>query len=646
MLRNYSVTPISNEHFEERVADIIDQVKSGVTTVPLFMMLLVPEGDPVWDKATDYAKMFRKYKEALAKENVPAGILVQCSLGHGYPKAPTPFQPVVDFKSGEARHVCCPLDKGFLEHFKSELRTLAKEHPAAIMLDDDFRLMVRPGLGCGCPLHMAEFNKKAGLSLTREELWEHVIAHPHDDPLADIFREVQLSSLENCAKEFRSALDEIDPEIQGINCTSGHICECVDRTNKLFAGKNNPTIVRVPNGIYAPRGLRELSETFRNAAICKARLKKRGIDYILAETDTIPFNRYSKSSRFLHAHYLGSLLEGLSGAKHWLTRTSSFEPDSGKAYRKILAEHKGMYEAVSELGQSIRFFGINSLFIEQDRFRFDRPVFNRYHEENWIKKNIERMGLPFYYSEAPEKATFIDDPMTDDMTDGMIKDLFASSTVFMDGESARKLYLRGYGELLGVKSEEWDLGAGGTECFDDKGEFCCTPQKNRKKLTLINEKCTPLSYNAIKVDGAVKLLAPSVTRLERDGGLATVVFCGSPNAEPSYTEGFSFLNETRKKQLVSLIKPTGSFPAYIPGDLEIMLRGGYLENGEMLLYVNLLSIDPEDELIIYLEKEPSAIESMTPSGERETLSFKPLGDNKYSINVRLEAMYPLILFIK
>lgn len=634
------------DHFEERVRDIADQVKNGVTTLPLLMMVLSPEGNPVWDKATKHAALYRRYRDALKKEGVEIGILIQASLGHGYKKTRDPFQPVVDLKSGEERYVCCPLDREFLEHFKGVLRILAAEHPKAIMLDDDFRLMVRPGLGCGCPLHMAEFNKRAGTNLSREELWEHITSNSPDDPLTDIMREVQLFSLEACAIEFRSAIDEIDPEIQGINCTSGHICEAVDRTNKAFAGKNNPTIVRIPNGIYAPRGLREMSEAFRQAAICRSRLKKRGIDYVLAETDTIPFNRYSKSARFLHAHYVGSLLEGLSGAKHWLTRTGSYEFASGVQYRKILAEHKGMYEAISEIGQEIDFFGINSFFIEQEKFRFDRPIFNRFHKEHWITCHFERMGLPYYFSDVPRGAAFIEDPMVDDMTDADIAQLFNGCSVFMDGESAKKLFERGFGNLLGVEACEWDLGNISGECYAKDFSYRSQTEKGAKKLIVKDESVKVYSYNYRLIDGVITPLAPAVTSFERDGGLLSVIFCGSPDVEPSYTEGYSFLNESRKAQLVELLKLAGALPAYVSDDSEINMRGGYLNDGEMLLCLTPLGIDPSDTLELYLEAVPNKIELMQKDGTRKEVTFSSLGDSKYSIDVRVEAMYPIILFIK
>ena len=242
--------------------------------MPLFSMTLTPEGNPLIDKAGEMAKIYARYRDVLKKSGVDCGILVQASIGHGYTIIPNPFQMYVNLTDGEEKCTCCPEDENFLNHFCDVLKTLAKERPKAIMLDDDFRLMLRPGRGCACPLHMKEFNKRTGLNMTREELAEHIFSH--DDELTDVFRDIQRDSLIKAATRFREAIDSIDPTIQGINCTSGAICESVAYTNKIFAGKGNPTIVRMPDGLYAPSGVRELSTRTFKSAVCFSKLKKQG----------------------------------------------------------------------------------------------------------------------------------------------------------------------------------------------------------------------------------------------------------------------------------------------------------------------------------------------------------------------------------
>ena len=653
MLYNYSITPFFEDHFEEQIEGIVADVKRGAYTMPLFMMVLVPEGNPVWDKAGKMAKLYARYRDRLAEEGIEAGILIQASLGHGYKITHAPFQTYVSLTDADGNccpdgvqttNSYCPYDKDFLAHFSEVFRTLAKEHPKAIMLDDDFRLMHRQGRGCACPLHMAEFNRRTGLNWTRQDLWQHVSTHPAPDPLTTVFEETQRDSMVEAVKAFRTVMDEIDPSIQGINCTSGHICEAVDYTNKVFAGSSNPTMVRVPNGCYAPYSVREFSSGIINATICKKRLKKRGIDIILAETDTIPFNRYAKSARYLHAHFVSSILEGAKGAKHWLTRSSAFEPESGKAYRDILAKHNKMYERLADISDDIKWTGVSATFTEQNHMKFSGNIWYN-HIHDIVQKNLERIGVPFYLSDEAEKLNFIEGRVAEELTDEQLAEMFKTS-VFCDGLAAQILSERGYAYLLGVKAEDWDLGTCHGETFDGKLGNCCTGQKDKKKLTVTDPKTETISHNYFRKDGYAELLAPAVTCLDRGDQKLSVVFCGSFTFNFDYMQGFAFLNETRKAQMVSLFSRAGALPVYLASDDEICMKAGIISDGRMLVSAYSLGIDPMETLPLYLENAPESISLMMPDGTEKPLAFTEKGNNIYDINVKVETLYPVILLIK
>lgn len=653
MLYNYSITPFFEDHFEEQIKGIVADVKSGTYTMPLFMMVLVPEGNPVWDKAGKKAKLYARYRDRLAEEGIEAGILIQASLGHGYPITHAPFQ-TYDGLFTEDGNCCpdgvqttnsyCPLDKGFLKHFGEVMKTLSKERPKAIMLDDDFRLMLRQGRGCACPLHMAEFNRRTGKNFTKQDLANHLKTHPIDDPLNVVFHEIQRDSMVEAVKVFRAAMDEVDPSIQGINCTSGHICEAVDYTNKFFAGSSNPTMVRVPNGCYAPYSVREFSRGIILAAICSRKLKKRGIEIILAETDTIPFNRYAKSARYLHAHFTSSILEGAKGAKHWLTRTSAFEPESGKAYRDILSRHNKMYERLADLSDDIKWLGVSAAFTEQHFMKLDNDIwFNHFHDV--VQKNLERMGIPFYISEEAEKLNFIEGEVAATLTDEELHKMFETS-VFCDGYAAQILCKRGFGKYLGVNAEDWDLGTCHGETFNGRLDNCCTGQKDKKKLTVTDPKTETVSHNYFRKDGYAELLAPAVTCLDRGDQKLSVVFCGSFTFNFDYMQGFAFLNETRKAQFVSLFSRAGALPVYLASDDEICMKAGIIKDGRMLVSVYSLGVDPMESLPLCLEKAPESISLMMPDGTEMPLTFTDKGNNIYDINVKVETLYPVILLIK
>jgi hypothetical protein len=381
------------------------------------------------------------------------------------------------------------------------------------------------------------------------------------------------------------------------------------------------------------------------AAICKAKLQKHGVDVVLAETDTIPFNRYGKSARYLHAQYTASLLEGLQGAKHWLTRTAAFEPKAGKVYRNILATHKGMYEQLATLVKDIRFVGVGAAFVEQTDFDFQREKPYAARPHHWVTKTLERLGLPFYFTDNGGKAVIIEGNIAADMSDAQIENAF-NGTVIADGFAAKILCERGYAHLLGVDVAEWDLGRVSSESFDGTLYTCCTKQKHFKKLTVNNEKTQVLSHNMLRKDGVANLLAPAVTLLSCENDRHSVVFCGSPDAAFTYTEGFSFLNETRKAQLVSILQKADALPVYMDGDDEVCLRAGYVKDGRLLVACFPLGTDPVETPCLYLKDKPLAISVLQPDGSEKAVAFEMVGDNLYDLDCRMETLYPAIVLVQ
>lgn len=640
----YSVIPLLEDHFEERLADVKEQYRRKIASCPLFMMTLMPEGDPVWDKVTEFCRKYARYKRGLDKENIPSAVLLQSTIGHGNSSAtPAPYQKIVVLKTGEEKKVYCPKDPRMVKYLTDAIKKVAMEHPRAIMLDDDVRLMLRGG--CACPLHMAEFNRINNTSMTRSELWEYISSNPKDAPLTLAFEKLQRQTLVDLMHSLREAIDSVDASVQGINCTSGDECESAIFTNPVFAGKNNPTIVRVPNGIYSPLSTKGFSDTMRRAAVSGSRLRKNGIDIVLAETDTIPFNRYSKNARYLHAHFTASIVDGLRGAKHWITRTTGYEPRSGVEFRNILAKHADFYDELAKITEGIKFVGANSGFIEQTNHLFLVESGWRYHKNDFASCVLERLGIPFYFSDEIEKATFLEDTIAKDMTDEQIRSVF-NGNVFCSAEVAEELVRRGYGELLGVSVKEYTGGIVSGESFDGTLDSICAAQKNYRELVIENSAVKPLSYCFRRDDGRCELLFPAVTLYERENGKFTVVFCGTPTTSFKYTEAFSFLNESRKAQLVELLKKAEALPVYCESDNELCLRAGYLSDGSLLTALFNIGFDPEEKVKYYLEKAPVKAKRLEPDGSYVNVPFSSLGDGIFEFDAKAEPMYPLIMIIE
>ena len=194
--------------------------------------------------------------------------------------------------------------------------------------------------------------------------------------------------------------------------------------------------------------------------------------------------------------------------------------------------------------------------------------------------------------------------------------------------------------------QPWLDGIVSGETLDGTADQCCTKQKNLKLLLPVDPAVEVLSHNYLQERGSLKLLAPAVTVLRRGEGKLSVVFCGEPKADFKYTEGFAFLNESRKKQLIRLLKEAGALPVYYPGDNEICLRAGFLADGTLLTALFDIGFDPLEELTLYLEQEPASISLLQPDGTEMALDWTAAGEGIYQIRTRVEPMYPAILLIR
>lgn len=643
-MKNYSIVPMFDDHVEELCQDIKEQYETGTATLAMFIMTLVPEGDPVIDKASLLCEKYVPFRDRLKELGCDSGILAQATIGHGYPlNQMFPFQPVVCLNDGTVEAICCPYDENFRHHIRNQFRTLALHGPKEIMVDDDMRLMHRVGKGCACPLHMAAFNKKAGTNMTREQLYAHTQGNSElDKYYTEIFIETQKESVVGAAKAMREGIDSVDETIPGSFCSSGEAAEFGAELGAALAGKGNPVVVRLNNSNYHPAGARKFTDSMFRAAIQIAALNGRA-DVILAETDTCPHNRYSTGAQHLHSHFTGSILEGVSGAKHWITRTVNFEPRSGRAYRKVLGNHIGFYQALSDLAPTLKWKGCRIPVSTVPDYGLQNPNIWELENDGWATGVLERLGLPMYYSANPGGAVFMDGFGDWRFSDDEIRDMFRG-TVFLAAETAKRLNDRGFLELIGVEVRPWngvhvtgeDLSTGGW----------CPPQKSPWELVPINDQVRWDSTAYHLHNGKEKQpLFPGTSVYRNPLGGTTVVFCGTPKTEFHFLEGFSFLNEARKEQLIRLLREFGHLPVYYPDDAEVYFRTADTKDGELFCAFFNIGLDPIDEITLVADREISCVEKLDNDGTRKSCVFHKEGETLV-IEEPANILDPVMLFLK
>ena len=639
-----SMTPLDTEHIDEICEDLRLQQENGVSTHAMMMMYFAPDGTPPLNKAEFYCEKYDLFRKKLDSTNTKHGVLVQSTLGHGAPpNSRHPFQRVESLtENGAARDICCPLDKNYQKYIKEQMRILASHHPSIIMIDDDVGLLYRWDKGCTCPAHMAQFNRRAGTDMSREELLGHIRGCSEEDKYyTDIYIRLQGDALLEAVRCMREGIDSVDPSILGIVCTAGNYCEFTEELAAAFAGEGNPKIVRFNNGNYTAAGARYFSKNMLRAATQKVILDGK-IDYFLAETDTCPQNRYSTGAATLHAHMTGTILEGATGAKHWITRTVSFEPASGKAYREILGKHSGFYKELMHLTSELKPFGCKIPLSKVRDYALTTPnIFNTL-LSGWASCVLERFGVPLYFSDKSGGAVFIDDDADKKFTDEQITE-FLRGTVFLSAKAAKALAERGFEKYTGVKVREFKGRASGEVL-----------NVNSNRISVMQGLCelVPICKD-VQVDSSVvhipdlvtkKYLFPGSTIFKNSLGGTVFCFAGTPHTEFKYNQAFSFLCESRKLQIVNMLKMTGNLPVYYPGDLDVYMRAGYLKDGSMMCALFNISLDSEEKITLVCDKKVCRVQKLTPEGKRVDCKFCEK-NGKILIEEELRTLLPVVLFL-
>lgn len=628
---------VPENKIDEVVEDIKYQYENGIAFCPLFSMTLVPEGNPPVDKVGTLCKKYLIFKEKLDRLGVPSGVLVQATIGHGWTLGQMfPYQPYISLRDGSAKNTVCPTDLGFRDYIYNVFKTIAKCAPDVMMVDDDFRLLQRAGFACACPNHLKIVSEKIGEEVTREQLLEML---DKDDERSKKFIKVltesQQDALIETAKVMRKGIDDVNPDIPCAFCCGGYTAQADLDIVKILAGKGK-TILRINNGSYSGAGTRYFTYCSLRAARQIYKLKDK-VDILLGETDTCPQNRYSTSAVGLHNQFVNSILEGCGGAKQWITR-GPYEPESGKAYRKILAENCGFYEQLFLDVKDIEWQGART-YLSKD---MDLPTSNE--DSAWGYFFFEAMGIPYYFSGDKGGVICLEGKTIKSYPIEEIKEIL-SGNVILSSDVAEILIELGLKEYIGVDVREW-------KGKNKKGEYIVGDtvsmgvQPKAKELVPISDKVEVLSnvFNSDYVN--TELLFPGVTKFKNDLGGTVITFAGTPNAGHFIDTGcYSFLNQTRKRQVIGIMKDLGCLPVYYPGDAEVYVKAGKIKSGEMMVVFIGVSADILESVDLCFDKPVNKIEMLTPCGERKEVSFK-VENGVCKIDEIANTLKPIVLYVK
>lgn len=210
----------------------------------------LPELNASEEKCRAAAEKCRKYGKMLQAAGIEFGIWIS-AFGHGGVLAHEAGGESLDFPRlmGPAGKTTgdsfCPASPDYRAAYCRMVEGYASALPDIFMLDDDFRLSHRRyGAGCFCPLHLAEFERRAKKKVKNgEEMFRLAFLTPE---LSD--RQVWLSTLADSLYDFaaavRAAVDRVDPRIRcGVAmCMDPWDASGTDAAHlaRIFAGKTQP----------------------------------------------------------------------------------------------------------------------------------------------------------------------------------------------------------------------------------------------------------------------------------------------------------------------------------------------------------------------------------------------------------------------
>ena len=615
--------------FPDRLDYMVLEAKRLLDTVgitsPAYSMSLHPEGGEPLEKPRYYADRFAVLREKLNDFGIKPGILVQSVMGHGWrgqPLCGKGWQYTINI-NGNTAYRMCPLDRNFLQYVREVFLLMGTLHPAFFLTDDDIRLInnSESGLECFCPLHLAVFNERSPRGFTADELREYMLNAPAGDEIAEIFDGVRRESLLNLAIVIRSAINETDENIPCGCCAGGREYMLMEDLCKVFAGKNTP-FLRIHNALYLEEKTLDFPKRMYHTNLMK---KAAGtIPVLLDEADTCPHNRFSKSAVGMHSHITGGILNGMNGAKLWLTNTLEPEEAESLAYEKILGGHRGFYDVLVGLCDHIDWRGPRTLLPPKD-LAWRPATMSRYYEWNdWQWQYLNRFGVPGNYGAFDrERVTLLCGEMASAMSEAELKNILAGK-VLLDGDAAFAINEKGLSNLIGAIPEKRDF------------RFSCEKiVEDGHCMRFLNDFSAPF-YKDVKGEIISKLVffqfqkspdyldvAPGSFYYENSaGGKIAVTAVSMKNTI------YNMLAPQRKGWLIKLLGhlDPDSVPAYVEDNQDIYFRYGVTRKGENIAAIFNLSFDRLDMPRIAFLKCPHRIWKLTASGNWSEQNFSCVGN--------------------
>ena len=281
---------------------------------------------------------------------------------HRYQKASEGMTHIRSITGRDAQDAFCPLDETFTTLTCQIIADTAALQPDMIMLDDELCLSVRPGIGCACDRHMAEYRRLLGEDIPLAEL-PGKICTGGKNRYRDTWLDLMGDTLRDFCRKMRQAVDSVNPAIRMGFCSgfTSWDMEGVDAVEltEILAGETVP-FLRFTGAPYWPAASRFGMQPLQAVVECNRRqyayCRDKGIE-VFTEQDPYPHTRFHVPAAFMECFDLSTLVaEDMDRLKYFFTYVSPLEYETG--YIDAHKRNEGLRQEIAEVFNDKEAIGI------------------------------------------------------------------------------------------------------------------------------------------------------------------------------------------------------------------------------------------------------------------------------------------------
>ena len=362
------------------------------------------------------------------------------------------FTPIRSIRGAIAGDAFCPADDAFADYYLWTIGKLAELPVDLIMLDDDYCLSIRPGIGCACDKHLDAYRKRIGIPEFKREDFDGFL-FGEKKVLRRAWFDLQGETLIDFARKVRARINEKNPSIRCGFC-AGYTSwdfEGVDALTltKLLAGDTKPflRLTGAPYWVASNRGdlhlkVQDIVELTR---MQRAWCADAGVE-IFDENDNFPRLSTNIPYAYSEGFDLAMCVDGqVPPFKYLMQYHSSLRLE--RTYLEAHVRNLPAVEAIARCCTDKRDIGVR-IYEYADKIRdydFDPSVADRFGRDSYVQKTLfsrahcfaSRIGIPTVYGEASpvgilcgENAKYI--PLNE-IPRGLILDIRAAELLRMRG---------------------------------------------------------------------------------------------------------------------------------------------------------------------------------------------------------------------